>query len=1214
MDRTAKHRENMQEIKGKLLVAYEYLNKSNDQQNAGKVKQLAEKLIKDEVTIAFCGHFSAGKSKMINRLVGENLLPSSPVPTSANLVKIRRGEAYAKVVFKKGKSRLYRAPYDYEMVKKYCKDGDQIQEIEISHADLQLPRQVVIMDTPGIDSAEDAHRIATESAIHLADIIFYVMDYNHVQSELNFRFTRELAEAGKEIYLVINQVDKHSEQELSFADFKKSVIESFALWGVKPVRVFYTSLKEETHEQNQFMELQEFLAKRLKEKDAILRQSIVHSLQTISKDHIELIKKTKAQVLQPFQDILAELSAVERGNLVENYNHLCAEKNALVDINKKAEDEFFSAVRKILDNAYLMPFQTRELAKFYFASCQVGFKVGLFFRKHKTQRVRQERLHTFYQAILEKTKSQVEWPLKDFLLRFLKEKRIEDKNLLAKVSGFEVDFSSEVVTDAVKTGARLSDTSVINYTENVADEIKHSAEISLNSLKYEILKVLQNKNADRQVELAKKQEGLERYITALDQVKKYEAAERLVQAKFEALPVAAEHILEDYLFNFAEDEAEIIEGETLQPEQITVEKNTLKKKTHREKELVTIEPLDRMKDTAGKLRKTADLVRNVPGFKKTVNELEQKATRLEHKGFTVAMFGAFSAGKSSFANALIGARVLPASPNPTTAAINRIKPIDMSHSHGMVVVKLKTEHVMLEDVNRALKLFDFQVNSLAEVKTVVKKIDAQSRPDTVEKTNYIFLQAFIRGYTAFYKRLGTVLETTITEFSDYVAEEEKSCFVEWIDLYYDCSLTRKGITLVDTPGADSINSRHTNVAFEFIRNADAILFVTYYNHAFSRADREFLIQLGRVKDSFQLDKMFFIINAVDLAENEEEKESVVSYVCEQLIKYGIRKPHVYPLSSLYALQGKQEGKVRAGSGLPAFEESFNHFITNDLADLATAASENELKRIYHLLEKLIMSTKEIAAVKKKKQAGIESEKARIYSILAQETTENLKHRINQETKELVYYTQQRVFFRFNEFFKEAFNPVDLCDDGRNLKKALENALAELLEKIGFDFAQEMRATTVRMDRFAEKIIAEQQIVLAEMVQKINPYIVFSSFESKAKTTIQFEEPFKDVQWGLFLEAMTYFKNPKAFFEKQENKLMCDAICRVLETEADIYLKKEQDRIQVLYRTAMNDAFGEMTLQMMEQINDFYLSLLAAMGGEVSAEHLIKMQQCLAKFI
>ncbi|WP_234447187.1 dynamin family protein, partial [Virgibacillus salexigens] len=38
--------------------------------------------------------------------------------------------------------------------------------------------------------------------------------------------------------------------------------------------------------------------------------------------------------------------------------------------------------------------------------------------------------------------------------------------------------------------------------------------------------------------------------------------------------------------------------------------------------------------------------------------------------------------------------------------------------------------------------------------------------------------------------------------------------MEAIDLYYDCELTRQGIRLVDTPGADSVNARHTNVAFE----------------------------------------------------------------------------------------------------------------------------------------------------------------------------------------------------------------------------------------------------------------------------------------------------------------------------------------------------------------------------------------------------------------
>lgn len=45
----------------------------------------------NELTLAFCGHFSAGKSSMINLLCGSSVLPSGPVPTSANIVSIRSG-------------------------------------------------------------------------------------------------------------------------------------------------------------------------------------------------------------------------------------------------------------------------------------------------------------------------------------------------------------------------------------------------------------------------------------------------------------------------------------------------------------------------------------------------------------------------------------------------------------------------------------------------------------------------------------------------------------------------------------------------------------------------------------------------------------------------------------------------------------------------------------------------------------------------------------------------------------------------------------------------------------------------------------------------------------------------------------------------------------------------------------------------------------------
>src|SRR5699024_2335260 len=112
------------------------------------------------------------------------------------------------------------------------------------------------------------------------------------------------------------------------------------------------------------------------------------------------------------------------------------------------------------------------------------------------------------------------------------------------------------------------------------------------------------------------------------------------------------------------------------------------------------------------------------------------------------------------------------------------------------------------------------------------------------KTYQSYLLAILAGYEARKNQLGKSFTITLEEFPAFVTDESKACYIESVDLYYDCELTRKGITLVDTPGADSVNARHTNVAFDYIKQADAIIYVTYFNHAVTSADRDFLIQLG----------------------------------------------------------------------------------------------------------------------------------------------------------------------------------------------------------------------------------------------------------------------------------------------------------------------------------------------------------------------------------
>ncbi|MED4313643.1 dynamin family protein, partial [Heyndrickxia coagulans] len=202
-----------------------------------------------------------------------------------------------------------------------------------------------------------------------------------------------------------------------------------------------------------------------------------------------------------------------------------------------------------------------------------------------------------------------------------------------------------------------------------------------------------------------------------------------------------------------------------------------------------------------KMEQAITLLKDQHGFKRYTETLSTKSRRLKNRRYTVALFGAFSAGKSSFANALAGEKVLPVSPNPTTAAICRICPPDAAHPHKTAAVQLKTEAQMLEDVNKSLAVFGLGCRSFGEALEKIETLHAKETGKANEKVHLSFLRAFAKGFPDFNGRAGQNLNAGMEAFRRFVADETQSCFVESIDLFYDCPFTRLGITLVDTPGA-----------------------------------------------------------------------------------------------------------------------------------------------------------------------------------------------------------------------------------------------------------------------------------------------------------------------------------------------------------------------------------------------------------------------------
>ncbi|WP_187386129.1 dynamin family protein, partial [Paenibacillus tuaregi] len=534
-----------------------------------------------------------------------------------------------------------------------------------------------------------------------------------------------------------------------------------------------------------------------------------------------------------------------------------------------------------------------------------------------------------------------------------------------------------------------------------------------------------------------------------------------------------------------------------------------------------------------------------------------RAAELRRGRFTVALFGAFSAGKSSFANALLGQRVLPVSPHPTTAAINRILAPEDGFAHGTAVVKLKSPEAMREDL--AYSFGVLQIGSWQEHNWLdtVRKLKAKDIPAS-GRSHYSFLQAAALGWEENSGHLGESLTVDMAEFSAFVAEENRACYVAGIDLYYSCPLTEQGIVLVDTPGADSIHARHTGVTFQYMKNSDALLYVTYYNHAFSRADKQFLAQLGRVKGSFALDKMFFIVNAADLASSSEELHEVVAHVDSSLRTAGIERPQIYPVSSLNALEAKLAGDESSlsVSGFAEFASVFDSFIGHDLSGLAAASAADELHQSLLRVQQRISALSQSGTEREQLIQRLEQERGSYQESLVCLRGTDLSPEIIQETGELVFHVRQRVRLASIDLYREFFHPSLLQEDGGDMKKKFAVSLHDWMSGLSGELERELLATSLRLEKKVDALISREagKWLEHESGREPRPSLFVKEFSGWATPEIG-----EGLLTGRFnwKDYWSYFKNPKHFFEGSGREALREALAAPL----DDMVKEVADRIQ-----------------------------------------------------
>lgn len=236
----------------RLISMYRAFEELNYNEGQDEILSFLRRVQNHSLYIAFCGHYSSGKSTLINHLFKERFLPTSPIPTSGNVVQVSSGLNNMVVHRKDGKIEKYEEKINDKNFQLLCKDGNSIFKIELYSQNPLLKKGITLIDTPGIDSTDECHLLATESIIPIADVVFYILDYHFVNAEINIDFIMNLKARHKKIILVINQIDKHRNEELSYEAYKNKIINFWSENGIRKSDIFFTSLKDFDLEENEW--------------------------------------------------------------------------------------------------------------------------------------------------------------------------------------------------------------------------------------------------------------------------------------------------------------------------------------------------------------------------------------------------------------------------------------------------------------------------------------------------------------------------------------------------------------------------------------------------------------------------------------------------------------------------------------------------------------------------------------------------------------------------------------------------------------------------------------------------------------------------------------------------------------------------------------------------------------------------------------------------
>jgi small GTP-binding protein len=1024
------------------------------------INQVIKKVFLEQYTATFVGHFSAGKSTLINLLLEENILPSSPVPTTSNTAIVSVAENPG--IIANLSNQQYTLLNNYADVKKMNRENFDVESVEIKFPSDKFRKGFTLQDTPGVDSNVSSHQSSTEEFMYTSNVLFYTVDYNHVQSALNFQFMKQLNQAGVPVVFVINQIDKHNEDEISFDTFKSRVEKSITEWEIDLDKTFYVS--KFNHEHNEIEALSDYLVEKDKNRES-MEDYVSRIVKFITEEQLSYIK-------YEIQDLLDKLDIFE-ADFEQAYinfkQHQQVSEEAKLLNNPEELYEFLKQKRKaIIDNAYIMTHDTRETIRVYLESRTKDFTVGgLFNKKKKTQEEQHRRLNQALEQLQEKVNQEIRQPLREdmsFLTRFINNSEINEAIL-----NQHYELPASLITDLYQTQITISNQYVLTFCDDLMKSLKQYIGKTSDPLFKEAINHAQADDI------------------GIEQEDDYNDYEKFMEMRNLRESLETQNYLHYYIH--IDDSLDKL----IDRKEITYTPKANKvKSVHHSKSKTSTEP--NHEDKTQNIKHALEIVQDVPLFEQTKQNIDDTLVRLDNKIVKIGVFGTFSAGKSSLINALLGDNYLVSSPNPTTAAMT-----ELTYGHDSQIT-LKSAEQLLEEINQVFEVENITFDSIeALLNKNTNKLKA-----SLEKNKLAFVNAVENHYDMYQDMLKYGLTHTISqdEIKKWSAEDEYATFVNTVHLKLPIDWLKDKI-IVDSLGLHSNNQRHTNETEKVLTSADLILYVSYFNHSFTDNDKRFIEHMKAMNQLNENQAFKMIINATDLAETEDDLNAVIEYVGDALTQVNMD-------SDIFAVSSREALKT-SDIGIERLKKSIEHFVKIESKNILQKQMIGQLKHISEAYEQMIEAFhNDKAEIKQRNQKLKNYDKTTIFKNNLLQIAEQ---RTSNEVDDQIYHLNERLKLQLLDEVKSIYNGQMTKNANFNEEKRQSTKL--YLDQIHQRLYLEQSLLVERIKKYFHEQLHTEIAPLKQKLQKLHVFIE-PEFDN---SEIELDDPYLKIDLTHMIDAL-----------------------------------------------------------------------------------------------